>query len=71
MSLEFQRKSDGLLTIDYLEHIVTETFESIRLVLPQSLNLQDNQMAIEQVKSLMQQTGNVLQVQVDKYYNRY
>lgn len=70
MCLEFQRKSDGLLTIDYLEHIVTETIEAIRLVLPQSLSRQDNQMAIEIVKSLMQQPGNLLQAKVDKYYNR-
>ena len=70
MCLEFQRKSEGLLTIDYLEHIVTETVEAIRLVLPQSLSFRDNQIAIEKVKSLMQQPGNLFQAKVDKYYNR-
>lgn len=70
MCLEFQCKSDGLLTIDYLEYIVTETIEAIKLILPQSLSILDNQMAIEKVKSLMQQPESMLQIQVNSYYNR-
>lgn len=70
MCLEFQRKSDGLLTYDWIEHIVTEVSEAIRMFLPTDFTEADNAIAIEKVKQLMQFPSDQLQEEVDRYYQR-
>ena len=70
MCLEFQRKSEGLLTFDWIEHIVTEVSEALKMILPKDFTDADNAIAIEKVKQLMQFPGNQLQDQIDRYYHR-
>lgn len=70
MCLEFQRKSDGLLTSDWIEHIVTEVSAAITMILPRDFGDADNQVAIRKVKELMRFPAANLQEEIDKYYNR-
>ncbi len=70
MCLEFQRKSNGLLTTDWIEHIVSEVSEAITLVLPRNFGESDKKVAIQKVKELMRFPASNLQKEVNKYYNR-
>ena len=70
MCLEFQRKSDGLLTSDWIEHITKEVGESIKITLPRDINDADNHVAIDKVQQLMRFPATNLQEEVDRYYNR-
>lgn len=70
MCLEFQRKSDGLLTSDWIEHITKEVGESIKITLPRDFNDADIHVAIDKVQQLMRFPATNLQEEVDRYYNR-
>lgn len=70
MCLEFQRKSDGLLTSDWIEHITKEVGEAIKTILPHDFNNSDIHVASEKVQQLMRFPANDLQREVDNYYNR-
>lgn len=69
MCLEFQRKSDGLLTSDWVEHITKEVGEALKIILPRDFNDADIHVAIDKVKQLMRFPATNLQ-EVDRYYNR-
>lgn len=70
MSLEFQRKSDGLLTSDWIEHITKEVGEALKSILPRDFNDADIHVAIEKVRQLMRFPATNLQEEVDRYYHR-
>ena len=70
MCLEFQRKSDGLLTSDWIMHITQEVGEAIKTILPSDFNDGDIRIAIEKVQQLMRFPASNLQEEIDKYYNR-
>ena len=70
MCLEFQRKSDRLLTSDWIEHITKEVGESIKIILPKDFNDTDIHVAIDKVQQLMRFPAINLQEEVDRYYNR-
>lgn len=70
MCLEFQCKSDGLLTSDWVEHITKEVGEALKIILPRDLNDADIHVAIDKVQQLMRFSAANLQEEVDKYYNR-
>lgn len=70
MCLEFQRKSDGLLTSDWIEHITKEVGEALKSILPSDFKDADIHVAIDKVKQLMRFTAINLQEEVDRYYNR-
>lgn len=71
MCLEFQRKSDGLLTSDWIEHITKEAGEALKIILPRDFNDTDIRVAIDKVQQLMRFPATNLQEEVDRYYNRY
>lgn len=70
MCLEFQRKSDGLLTSDWIEHIATEAVEAMRLLFPEDFDDSAANTAVSKVKTLMQFSAANFQEEVDRYYNR-
>lgn len=70
MCLEFQRKSDGLLTSDWIEHITKEAGEALKIILPRDFNDADIHVAIDKVQQLMRFPATYLQEEVDRYYNR-
>ncbi|MDE7027451.1 MAG: hypothetical protein K2O87_05990 [Duncaniella freteri] len=70
MCLEFQRKSDGLLTSDWIEHITKEVGEAIKTILPRDFNDEDIRVATEKVQQLMRFPATDLQREVDNFYNR-
>ena len=70
MCLEFQRKSDGLLTSDWIEHITKEVGEAIKTILPRDFNDEDIRVATGKVQQLMRIPATDLQREVDNYYNR-
>ena len=70
MCLEFHRKSDGLLTSDWIEHITREVGEAMRSIFSRDFNDSDIQVAIDKVQQLMRFPTDNLQEEVDKYYNR-
>ena len=70
MCLEFQRKSDGLLTSDWVEHITKEVGEALKIILPRDFNDADIHVAIDKVQQLMRLPATNLQEEVDRYYNR-
>lgn len=70
MCLEFQRKSDGLLTSDWIAHITNEVGEAIRMILPKDFSVSDIQAATEKVQQLMRFPASNLQEEIDRYYNR-
>ena len=70
MCLEFQRKSDGLLTSDWIEHITREVGEAMRSIFSKDFNDSDIQAAIDKVQQLMRFPATNLQEEVDRYYNR-
>lgn len=71
MCLEFQRKSDGSLTTEWIEHIVAEVSEAITMIVANDFGETDKQMAIQKVKDLMRLPASHLQEKVDKYYSSY
>lgn len=70
MCLEFQRKSDGLLTSDWVEHITKEVGEALKIILPRDFNDADIHVAIDRLQHLMRFPATNLQEEVDRYYNR-
>lgn len=70
MCLEFQHKSDGLLTSDWIEHITKEAGEALKNILPRDFNDTDIRIAIDKVQQLMRFPATNLQEEVDRYYNR-
>ena len=70
MCLEFQRKSDGLLTSDWIEHIKKEVGEAIKSILPRDVCDSDIEIVVNKVQQLMRFPSSNLQEEVDKYYNR-
>ena len=70
MCIEFQRKSDGLLTSDWIEHITKEVGEAIKTILSRDFNDEDIRVAAEKVQQLMRSPATDLQREVDNYYNR-
>lgn len=70
MCLEFQHKSDGLLTSDWIEHITKEAGEALKIILPRDFNDTDIRIAIDKVQQLMRFPATNLQEEVDRYYNR-
>lgn len=70
MCLEFQRKSDGLLTSDWIEHITKEVGEALKTILPLDFDDADIYVAIDKVQHLMRFPATNLQEEVDRYYNR-
>ena len=71
MCLEFQRKSDGLLSSDWIDHITKEVGEAIKTIIPRDFNDSDIAVATDKVQQLMRFPANELQREVDNYYNRY
>ena len=71
MCLEFQRKSEGLLTSDWITHITKETGEAIKTILPRDFNDGDTHMATIKVQELMRQPERNLQSEIDRYYHRH
>lgn len=69
MCLEFQCKSDGLLTSDWVEHITKEVGEALKIILPRDFDDADIHFAIDKVQQLMRFPVANLQ-EVDRYYNR-
>lgn len=70
MCLEFQRKSDGLLTSDWIEHITKEVGEALKSILPRDFNDADIHVAIDKVRQLMRFPATNLQEEVDRHYHR-
>lgn len=70
MCLEFQRKSDGLLTSDWIEHITKEVGEALRSILPRDFNDTEISIAVDKVQQLMRFPATNLQEEIDRYYNR-
>lgn len=70
MCLEFQRKSEGLLTSDWIEHITKEVGEALKSILPRDFKDADIQVAIDKVQQLMRFPATNLQEEVDRYYYR-
>ena len=70
MCLEFQRKSDGLLTSDWVEHITKEVGEALKIILPRDFNDADNHVTLDKVQQLMRFPAANLQEEIDRYYNR-
>lgn len=70
MCLEFQRKSEGLLTSDWVQHITTEVGEALKTILPHDFTSEDTTLATSKVQELMRFPANNLQEEVDRYYNR-
>lgn len=70
MCLEFQRKSEGLLTSDWIEHITKEVGEALKSILPRDFTDSDISVAIDNVHQLMRLPGANLQNEIDRYYNR-
>lgn len=70
MCLEFQLKSGGLLTTDWIEHITKEVGEAIKTILPRDFNDQDIRVATEKVQQLLRFPASDLQREVGNYYNR-
>lgn len=70
MCLEFQRKSEGLLTSDWIEHITREVGEALKSILPRDFTDSDLSVAIDNVHQLMRLPGANLQNEIDRYYNR-
>ena len=69
MCLEFQRKSDGLLTSDWIEHITKETGEAIKSILPRDFTDADIKVAIDKVQQLLRFPAANLQDEINRYYN--
>lgn len=69
MCLEFQKKSDGLLTQDWIEHITNEVCAVFFKYCSRYFTEQDRIDAIAQVKILMNDPIYT-RTEVDKYYNR-
>ena len=69
MCLEFDKKSDGLLTQDWIEHITYEVCAVFFKYFPHDFTEQNRTNAIRQVIRLM---DNPVQArsEVDRYYNR-
>lgn len=70
MCLEFQKKSDGLLTSEWIDHITNETGEAIKTILPRDFNDSDIRVATEKVRQLMRFPASNLQEEIDRYYER-
>lgn len=70
MCLEFQRKSDGLLTSDWIEHITKEVGEAIKSILPRDYSDSDITTAVDKVQQLMRLPSTNLQEEIDRYYHR-
>ena len=70
MCLEFQCKSDGLLTSDWVEHITKEVGEALKIILPRDFNDADIHVAIDKVQHLIRFPAANIQEEVDRYYNR-
>lgn len=70
MCLEFQQKSEGLLTSDWIDHITKETGEAIKIILPRDFNDGDIHAATIKVHELMRQPDRKLQDEINRYYNR-
>ena len=70
MCPEFQRKSDGLLTSDWIEHITRAVGEALKIILPRDFNDADIHVTIDKVQQLMRFPATNLQEEVDRYYNR-
>lgn len=70
MCLEFQRKSDGLLTKDWIEHIVSEVCAAMKSILPRDFFDEDVPIVTDKVTELMQNPSASLQREIDHYYNR-
>lgn len=70
MCLEFHRKSDGLLTSDWIDHITKEVGEAIKSILPHDIKDADIQVVTNEVQKLMRFSRANIQEQVDRYYNR-
>lgn len=70
MCLEFQRKSDGLLTSEWIEHITKEVGEAIKTILPRDFDDDDISDVTEKVQQLMRFPAANLQEEVDRYYHR-
>ena len=70
MCLEFQKKSDGLLTSDWIEHITRETGEAIKGILPRDFDDNDIKIAIDKVQELMRFPAQNLQEEINRYNGR-
>lgn len=68
MCLEFQRKSDGLLTSDWIEHIVTEVGAAITMLCPRDFGEAETLCVIQKTKELLQFPSDALQKEIDNYY---
>lgn len=69
MCLEFQKKSNGLLTQDWIEHITNEVCEVFFKYCSRDFTESNRIDSITQVKRLMS-NPNHASTEVDKYYNR-
>lgn len=69
MCIEFQQKSDGLLDIDWIEHITTETCAVFAKIFPDKFREPQKKQVKISVRQLMQMPATALK-QVNYYYNR-
>ena len=69
MCIEFQDKSDGLLTSDWIKHIVNEVCAVFFKLFPNDFGDKQTQQVNEEVVSLMR-SPNLVRQKVNSYYNR-
>ena len=69
MCIEFQDKSDGLLTSDWIKHIVNEVCAVFRKLFPHDFGDEQTQQIDKEVADLMR-SPNLVRQKVNSYYNR-
>ena len=69
MCIEFQKKSDGLLTDDWIDHISSEVCSVFRKNFPSDFGIKEINDAKFRIKVLMQ-TPSQASAKVSIYYNR-
>lgn len=72
MCLEFDKNSDGLLTKDWIQHIVSEVCDAIEEII-NAFNITNRQNVMNLVLEKMNNTSiskSSVEREVDKYYNR-
>ena len=69
MCIEFQRKSDGLLSDDWIDHISSEVCSVFRKNYPADFGINETNDANIKVEILLHTPASALK-QVNEYYNR-
>ena len=69
MCIEFQQKSDGLLTSEWIGHITNEVCIVFQKLFPRDFGAIQTELAKAEVENLMRMPNEALR-QVNEYYNR-